>query len=360
MYIKSLKLKNFRNYENAYIEFSPKTNILFGYNGQGKTNIIEALYYLQSGKSYRCRKDNETIMFDKNFSNIEIDFEVGGTSQKAEFYLSEKKSVSLNGIPIEKLSDLVGIFNMVIFTPDHLNLIKDGPGVRRSFIDSLISQLKPIYLKYLINYYHVLKARNAALKSRKESLITNISIWDENLAYYGCEIFKMRDSMIREINENINKNSENLSSFESETIKLKYIPTIRGKISDTENFKNQLNLNLERDKEKGMTHIGPHRDDFEIFMNGINLKKYGSQGQIRSCVLKLKLSECEIIKNRINEEPVLLLDDVLSELDEERRNYFINNITGKQVIITCTDKEEIKNNEGYIFEIRNAKIKKYN
>lgn len=358
MYIKNLKIKNFRNYDDADIEFSPKTNILCGNNGQGKTNIIEALYYLQSGKSFRCRKDRETIMFGKKNALIEIDFVIKGNDEKVQFYLSDKKSIKLNGIPIERLSELVGIFNMVIFTPDHLNLIKDGPGIRRSFIDSLISQLKPSYLMTLINYYHVLKVRNAALKSTKADLKSNISIWDMNLADYGTEIFKMRNSVIKKINGVINNINYDNEIFEREKIKLKYIPAIRGDFEDKKNFFNQLSMNIEKDREKGMTLTGPHRDDFEIFMNGIDMKKYGSQGQIRSCVLKLKLSECEIIKEKVGEEPVLLLDDVLSELDKNRRKFFLDKLKKRQIIITCTDNENIEDKESIVYEIENAQIKK--
>lgn len=352
MYIKNLKLKNFRNYDDAEIEFSNKKNIIYGLNGQGKTNIIEALYFMQSGKSYRCNKEKETVKFGCDFAKIEAEFIKDERKNNIQFFLSEKKNVKLNGIAIDRLSELVGNINLVIFTPDHLNLVKEGPSVRRNFLDSFISQLKPIYFKNLISYYKVLKQRNNILKSNKKNLLDTICVWDEKLAELSCNICEMRESAINKINENINKSESN------EIIKLEYIPGIKGDCKSKENIINQLKSGLERDLEYKMTMTGPHRDDFEIFMNEKNLKKYGSQGQQRSCILKLKLAECEIIKDLKGEMPPILLDDILSELDEKRRKNFIENIKDTQVIITCTDKEFLKNMDGFYFKVHDGKIYK--
>ena len=354
MYIQNLKLKNFRNYEDLDIEFSPQKNIFYGLNGQGKTNIIEALYFMQSGKSYRCTKEKETIKFGCDFAKIEADFIKDERKNNVLFFLSEKKNIKLNGIAIDRLSELIGNINLVIFTPDHLNLVKEGPSVRRNFLDSFISQLKPIYFKNLINYYKVLKQRNNILKSHKNMLET-ISVWDEKLADLALNICQMRENVIKKINKVINEKDELTGT---EKIELEYVCGIKGDYKSKENILNQLKSGLERDLEYKMTMTGPHRDDFEIFMNGKNIKKYGSQGQQRSCVLKLKLSECEIIKEKTGEMPPILLDDILSELDENRRKNFIENIKDNQVIITCTDKEFLKDMEGFYFRVHEGKVYK--
>lgn len=354
MYIKNINLTNFRNYKNQKIEFSPGTNIIYGLNGQGKTNVIEAIYYFQSGKSFRCTKDNEVIKFGCEWARLEGEFHKDYSEGNAMIFISDKKSVRLNGIQIDRLSELVGEYSMVIFTPDYLNLIKDGPGIRRNFLDSFISQIKPVYFKNLINYYKILKQRNNILKTRNKSMLQTIDIWDEKLASSGVIISKMRSSAIDKINETVNlKNFENDIT---EKIKLNYCPSIKGDFTSEENFYNILSSTRERDIEKGITLTGPHRDDFDIFMNDINIRKYGSQGQMRSCVLKLKLSECEIIKEKTGEEPILLLDDILSELDEERRRFFLEKIKDKQIIITCTDREEFFDNDCFVFKAENGNI----
>lgn len=355
MYIKKLSLKNFRNYDEAKLEFSPEKNIIFGLNGQGKTNIIEALYFLQSGRSYRSNKEKETIKFGKEYARIEAEYEKSEIKNNILFFISEKKSVKLNGVPVGRLSQIIGNINIVIFTPDHLNLIKEGPAVRRNFLDSFISQLKPSYFKNLIDYYKVLKQRNNVLKSKNKDMLSTISVWNEKLASLGSQICEMRKAAIDKINSKINNVT---SGFEDENLFLKYIPGLKGNITTKENLLKQLEESLEKDIEYKMTSVGPHRDDFEIFMDEKNIKKYGSQGQQRSCVLKLKLSECEIIKEKTGEMPPILLDDILSELDEKRRHLFIENIKKTQVIITCTDKEFLKDMEGFYFKVEKGKIER--
>ncbi len=354
MFIKKLKLTNFRNYKYQEIEFNKNKNVIYGLNGQGKTNIIEAIYYFQSGKSYRCFKEKEIINFDESWTKIEAEFEKKNSPGSAMIFVSDKKSIRLNGVLIDRLSELVGEYSMVIFTPDYLNLIKDGPGIRRHFIDSFISQIKPVYFKNLINYYRVLKQRNNILKKKNSSFLSTLDIWDNQLSTIGSEICKMRSSAIEKINSTVNLiNNDNKIT---ENIKLYYIPSIKGNFEDKENFLNQLISSRERDMEKGITMTGPHRDDFEIFMNDINIKKYGSQGQMRTCVLKLKLSECEIIKEKTGEEPILLLDDILSELDEERRKFFLTQIRKRQIIITCTDKENYFDDDCSFFKVENGRV----
>ncbi len=350
MIIKNLYLENFRNYDNQKITFDKEKNVFFGLNGQGKTNIIEALYYFCTCKSFRSIHDKEVIKFEKDYSHIKIDFESRGRENTADIYITDKKSVKVNGINLEKLSELIGMTNMVIFTPEHLNLIREGPGIRRSFIDVFISQTKPAYFSYLMNYYKVLKQRNNLLKNRK--MLSTIDVWNDKLADYGIRICKYRSEALEVIDKYI-KNYE----MDNEILSVTYSPGIKGNFEDKENFIKRLNESLERDIEKGITMTGPHRDDFDVLLNDKSLKKYGSQGQTRTGVLKIKLAECEIIKSITGEEPVLLLDDVLSELDEKRREYFTNNIKDRQVIITCTDREFAKGSNGSYFHVENGNAK---
>ena len=349
MFIKTLNLTNFRNYKSQILNFSDGLNIIYGLNGQGKTNIIEAIYFFQSGRSYRALKDKECVKFDEDYSKIEASFEKLTGKSDSMIFLSDSKSVKINGCLIDRLSELVGEYSMVIFTPDYLNLIKEGPGVRRQFIDSFISQVKPVYFKNLINYYRILKQRNNLLKQKRNSIEETLFLWDEKLASLGVEICAMREAAIEKINETVNlTDTEN---EKTEKIRFSYLPSVKGDFKNKDYFIEFLKNNHERDIEKGITLYGPHRDDFEIFMNDINLKKFGSQGQMRSCVLKLKLSECMIIKEKTGEEPILLLDDILSELDEKRRKFFLSKIKDKQVIVTCTDKEEFFEKEARIFKV---------
>ena len=351
MYIDKLYLSNFRNYENQYFEFSPDTNIIYGMNGQGKTNIIEALYFFCNGKSYRTQKDGETIKFGEKEGKIKISFDDEKRNNTGEIIISDKKIVKINDIPLLKLSEIIGIINIVIFTPDMLNIIKEGPGVRRQFLDILISQLKPVYFKTLLSYYKVLMSRNNILKSHNKAMMSTLDVWNEKLAEYGCVISKYRSEMIDMLGKEINNfNFEGID----EKINIRYLSSIKGDFCDKQNFIAQLEKNYEREFEKGITLTGPQRDDFDILMDDKEIKKYGSQGQMRTCVLKMKLAECEIIKNMCGRTPILLLDDILSELDEKRKEFFLNNIKDKQIFITCTNKEKINSDTCRYYHIKNG------
>ncbi len=353
MHIDKLYLNNFRNYKNQYFEFSPDINIIYGMNGQGKTNIIEALYFFCNGKSYRTLKDSETVKFGEKEGKIKIAFNDEQRNNTGEIIISDKKIVKINDIPLLKLSEIIGLINIVIFTPDMLNIIKEGPSVRRHFLDILISQLKPVYFKTLISYYKVLMARNNILKSKNQSMISTLNVWNEKLAEYGCIISKYRSDIIDMLDHQINNfNFENIK----ENISIRYLSSVKGDFTDKKNFVQQLEKNFEREIEKGITLSGPQRDDFEILMNDSEIKKYGSQGQMRTCVLKMKLAECEIIKNICGKKPVLLLDDILSELDEKRKEFFLNNIKDKQIFITCTKKEKINSGSCKYFHIKNGTL----
>lgn len=355
MYIKKLELENFRNYKKEVFEFCPEKNIIYGLNGQGKTNIIEAIYFFVNGKSYRTSRDNEVINFESDFCKIKILFNDGIRDNKGEIIIKNKKIITVNDIPLEKLSEIIGFINIVIFTPDTLSIVKDGPGVRRQFLDILISQLKPVYFKTLLNYYKVLINKNNILKRKNKSELSTISVWNEKLAEYGTIISKYRYDMIKKINEIIKTiQFDNIN----ENLEIEYISGIKNDFCDKNEFLKQLEKNISKEVEKGITLIGPQRDDFEIKMNGNSLKKYGSQGQIRTSVLKLKLTECEIIKQSTGKNPIMLLDDILSELDINRKEFFMKKIEDMQIFITCTQKENNDKNTKY-FYIEKGKLKEW-
>lgn len=351
MRVKTLNLENFRNYKSESISFSDGINVFHGLNGQGKTNVIEALYYFCTCKSFRSARDREAVKFGEDYSHTKIVFDAAMREHSAEIYITDKKSVKVNGINLEKQSELIGLANMVIFTPEHLNLIREGPGVRRNFLDVFISQTKPLYFKNLLCYYKILKQRNNILKSHNKKMLDTLDVWDDRLAQYGVNIANYRNRAIELMDKNIN-----FFDIENEKVSVSYCCGIKNDFCDKENFVNQLKMNIDRDIEKGITLIGPHRDDFDVSINGKSVKKYGSQGQTRTCVLKMKLAECEIIKNITGEQPLLLLDDVLSELDVKRREFFTENINNRQVVITCTDKEMASEKNAKFFKVENGKI----
>lgn len=352
MKVNNIILENFRNYGLEKINLSDGKNVFYGFNGQGKTNIIEALYYFCTCKSFRSVHDREVIKFGSNYAHTKIEFEARKRINSAEIYIEEKKSVKLNGINLEKQSELIGAANMVIFTPEHLNLIREGPGVRRNFLDVFISQIKPLYFKNLLCYYKILKQRNNVLKSKNKKMLSTIDIWNEKLAQYAVSICSYREEALKIIESYVKQYKE-----ENEKLNICYVPNIKGDFKDKNTIIKQLESGLERDIEKGITMTGPHRDDFDVLINGRNLKKYGSQGQTRTGVLVIKLAECEIIKDITGEEPLLLLDDILSELDVKRRKFFTDSIEKRQVIITCTDREFVKDKNANFFHVENGKVK---
>lgn len=353
MYIKKIKLINFRNYIEQEINLNKNINIIYGYNGEGKTNIIESIFLCSIGKSFRTNKEKELINFNKNITSLYIEYEKKDRDGNIKIEISDKKNIFINGIKIKKLSDLLGNMNIVIFTPDDINILKDGPQKRRRFLDIMISQLRPNYVNILNSYNKTLEQRNNYLKQIKfDNKEDNmLDIWNEKLAEYGEKIYKYRNEFIEKIKikiENIHKDiTEN-----KEKINIEYI-------SDCFNKEEYLNLLKQRknlDIIKGFTTKGIHRDDFIIYINGEQVNIYGSQGQNRTAILSLKVSELEVIYDEIGEYPILLLDDFMSELDEKRRRNFLYNIKDKQVIITCTDKFEVRDENFSTYHIQNGKL----
>ena len=348
MWISNVKIKNFRNYKNEEIDLSEKINIFYGKNAQGKTNIIESIFLCGMGKSYRTSKDKELINFNEKNCNVEIDFEKSDRNGKILIDIGDKKNIFVNNIKVKKLSELLGNVNVVIFTPDDINILKGSPENRRKFLNIMISQLRPRYMHFYSLYRKTLEERNSYLKNIDNNGL--LEIYDEKLAEYGFEIYKYRFEFIEKIKNKIKIIHNNITN-NLEEIEIKYI-------SDCENKENYLNLLKQRKKLdiiKGYTTKGIHRDDFQVLINGLPVDIYGSQGQNRTAVLSLKLSELQVIYDEIGENPILLLDDFMSELDEYRRNSFLENIENTQVIITCTDKFEI--NDAKYFFIENGKVR---
>ena len=353
MYVKKIKLHNFRNYDEQEIELNKNINIFYGDNAQGKTNIIESIYLCSIGKSFRTNKDNELIKFNENMAEVFLEYEKKDREGKIKFELSEKKNIYINSIKIKKLSELLGNVNIVIFNPDDINILKEGPSKRRKFLDIMISQLRPNYVYNLNMYIKTLEQRNNYLKqikteNKEEEML---DIWDEKLAEYGEKIYNYRNEFIEKIKSKIN-NIHDVITEGKEKLKLNYI-------SDCENKNEYLKVlrnNRKLDIIKGFTTKGIHRDDFMVYINNEQINIYGSQGQNRTVILSLKMSELQVIYDEIGEYPILLLDDFMSELDEKRRKNFLKNIRNTQIIITCTDKIELEEIDKNIYEIKNGKI----
>ncbi len=353
MWINEIKVSNFRNYEDEKIVLNKNINIFYGENAQGKTNIIEAIFVASMGKSFRTNKEKEIITFGKENCNINILYKKSDRDGKISISIGEKKDILLNGIKIKKLSELLGNINIVIFTPDDINILKGGPENRRKFLDIMISQLRPKYMHVYSLYLKTLEERNTFLKNYESQKYDLLEIYDEKLAEYGFEIYKYRKEFIEKIRSKIKKVHKNITENKEE-IDIDYTSDC----SDKDKFLRLLKERKKLDLIKGYTTKGVHRDDFNISINDLSVKTYGSQGQNRTSILSLKLSELQVIYDEIGENPILLLDDFMSELDEKRRKNFLENIKDTQVIITCTDKVELEKNESDVFYVKKGKIKK--
>lgn len=341
MIVESLSLKNYRNYENLNLNFSDGTNIFYGNNAQGKTNILEAVYMSGTTKSHRTSKDLELIRFTEEESHISTMVRKNGISHKIDIHLKNNKSkgVAIDGIPIKKASELFGMINFVFFSPEDLNIIKNGPSEKRRFMDIELCQLNKIYLSDLANYNKIVIQRNKLLKDLlfRKDLSDTLDIWDLQLCEYGQRIIKMREAFVERLNEIIYHIHYSLSGGK-ENLKIVYL-----KNCEKENLMEQLKLNREKDLKLKTTSVGPHRDDLGFYFDGMDVRKYGSQGQQRCAALSLKLSEIELVKSTTGDTPILLLDDVLSELDKNRQNYLLNHIHDIQAMITCTGLDEFVN-----------------
>ncbi|MEZ3485373.1 MAG: DNA replication/repair protein RecF [Lachnospiraceae bacterium] len=343
MRIKSLKLKNYRNYSLLKLDFDDAANIFYGDNAQGKTNILEAVYLSGTTKSHRGTKDRDLIRFGEDESHIEAVVEKNGIEYQLDMHLKKNspKGIAINKMPIRRASELFGIVNLVFFSPEDLNIIKSGPSERRRFIDMELSQLDKVYLSDLANYNRVVNQRNRLLKDMKPggdgSLMDTLEIWELQLIQYGNRIVERRKIFIEEVNEIISSIHKKLTG-EKEDIQVIYEPS-NGNLT----LEQALIKNRERDIRIKSTSVGPHRDDICFMAGDLDIRRFGSQGQQRTAALSLKLSEIELVKQVINDTPVLLLDDVLSELDKHRQNYLLDSIYDIQTLITCTGVEDFVN-----------------
>ena len=353
MWIKKIKIYNFRNYKNEEINLEKNINIFYGKNAQGKTNIIEAIYLCGLGKSFRTNKDKEMIKLNENNSFVEVEYEKSDRDGKIKIELKNKKNIYLNNIKLKKLSELLGNLNVVIFTPDDINILKGGPENRRRFLNIMISQLRPNYLNVLNLYKKTIEERNNYLRLIKEENKSEelLDIWDEKLAEYAEKIVNYRKEFINKISNKIVEIHKSITN-NNEEIKIEYLTDCEKK----ENYLNLLKQRRKLDVIKGFTTKGIHRDDFVIYINDNQVNVYGSQGQNRTVMLSLKLSELQIIYDEIGEYPILLLDDFMSELDKERRKNFLENIKNNQVIITCTEKLNLENLNYLEYNVSDGKI----
>lgn len=352
MNIRSIELKNFRNYENLEIFFDEGTNILFGDNAQGKTNILEAAYMSGTTKSHKGSRDREMIRFGEEEAHLKTVVVRGGREYQIDMHLKKNraKGIAIDKIPIKKASELFGILNIVFFSPEDLNIIKNGPAERRRFLDSELCQLDRIYLADLTNYNKILAQRNKLLKDMiyRPSLSDTLPVWDMQLIETGKKIIRRRKQFVDELREIVSDIHYRISGGKEELF-LKYEPNI-----DDIFFEDELSRAKEKDKKLCQTSVGPHRDDLLFSIGDVDIRKYGSQGQQRTSALSLKLSEIELVRKSISDTPVLLLDDVLSELDSSRQNYLLNNISDTQTIITCTGLDEFVRNRftvNRVFEV---------
>ena len=352
MFIESIELSDYRNYSHLHIDFHKGTNVLYGDNAQGKTNILEAVYVCSTTKSHRGSKDKEMIRFGADESHIKMMVRRDGIPYRIDMHLKKNraKGIAIDKIPIKKASELFGILNIVFFSPEDLNIIKNGPAERRRFLDSELCQLDRIYLADLTNYNKILAQRNKLLKDMiyRPSLSDTLPVWDMQLIETGKKIIRRRKQFVDELREIVSDIHYRISGGKEELF-LKYEPNI-----DDIFFEDELSRAKEKDKKLCQTSVGPHRDDLLFSIGDVDIRKYGSQGQQRTSALSLKLSEIELVRKSISDTPVLLLDDVLSELDSSRQNYLLNNISDTQTIITCTGLDEFVRNRftvNRVFEV---------
>ena len=360
MIIKSLELVDYRNYESLSIEFCEGTNILYGDNAQGKTNILEAIYVAATTKSHKGSKDKDIVNFNKEEAHIRTFIQKEGIETRVDMHLrkSKSKGIAIDGQKIKKAADLLGLCNVVFFSPEDLGIIKNGPGERRRFVDMELCQLDSFYLYNLNNFNKIVNQRNKLLKDMymNPQLKETLNIWDMQLVSYGSKIIERRAKFVEQLNEIIFDIHKKLSGGKEE-LRIVYEPNVE--INDLEK---KLRESQDRDIRSKMTSVGPHRDDFSFIIGNTDIRKFGSQGQQRTAALSLKLSEIELVKKITKDTPILLLDDVLSELDSNRQNYLLNSIGDIQTIITCTGLEEFVNNRfeiDRVFQVTNGKVDRY-
>lgn len=365
MRVKALQFENYRNLNDHKIIPSEKVNVIYGENANGKTNLIEAIWLFCGGHSFRGSRENELICFEKDYFRLTMEFYAQDRDQTAEILFDKnKKMIKINEVEKNSSSYLTEVFSAVVFSPEHLSLIKQGPGVRRKFMDAAICQHRIRYASLLGQYNRIINQRNALLKDiyKNKDLKDTLSIWDDSLSVVGAQIIKERFEYIRQMraaakiyHSGISGDKEDLDFICQSTAKAEEndsIEIIRDKL------RNAFRSSRHEDYHTGYTSVGPHRDDIEIKINGISARRFASQGQQRSAVLSMKLSEAELLYQKNGERPVILLDDVLSELDNKRQDFLLNKVEDYQVFVTCceeSNKEQLQ--KGKVFFVSNGEIR---
>lgn len=357
MVVESLELKDFRNYERLSLTFESGTNIIYGDNAQGKTNILEAIYLGGTTRSHRGSHDMEMIRFGCEEAHIRMTVEKDSFHHRIDMHLKKNKAkgVAIDGVPIRRAAELYGMLHLVVFSPEDLNIIKKGPGERRKFINTELCQLDSVYLSELSKYNKILQQRNKLLKDIyfQPSLESTLDVWNSQLVDCGARLIRQRDAFVDTLNRIVQKIHPSLTDGKEE-IEIDYEPNV-----ESEDFAEQLEIAREQDLRYRTTTVGPHRDDIRVNVNGVDIRQFGSQGQQRTAALSLKLSEIYLVEEQIHDRPVLLLDDVLSELDRSRQKKLLENIEDLQIFITCTGLDELVKNRfpiNRVFHIENGRL----
>lgn len=364
MIITRLQFEGFRNLDDGEILPDSGVNVVFGTNAQGKTNLLEGIWLLSGNKSFRGSRDSELIKFGRDFARLKIDFFAEDREQNAEIlFLKGKKEVKINGVKKSSVSALIGKLCVVVFSPEHLSLVKSGPAERRRFIDNAICQIKPGFGEALSNYNKTLAQRNALLKDipMHSELFDTLDIWDYRLAVLGASVIRMRINYVERLSQSAKKYHMGISES-MEDLDINYSCVVPKEYFDSgikirDFLSEKIRNNRKEDIKDGYTSTGPHRDDLEILINGENVRNFGSQGQQRSCVLSMKIAEAELIKIATSQEPVVLLDDVLSELDSRRQEFLLNKIFDRQVFISCCEAASVERLKGgRLFEVKKGVV----
>ena len=352
MIVLNLECKNFRNLSDVSITPCDGMNVICGENAQGKTNLIEAIWLFTGAKSFRCSKDKEFVNFEKQKAVCNLNFKSEGIENTAKIEISEKRTAFFNETRQKTVANLAGKFNAIIFSPSDLQLVSDGPSKRRKFIDTAIGQIYPTYIKILKNYTRAVIQRNQIIKDfRYDSPVSVLlDVFESEIAENGEKIINLRKRYLETLSEFLPKLYDGISKGK-EILETNYICNCE------ENLAEKLKELRKEDMFSGVTSCGPHRDDIEFKINGISARNFGSQGQKRSVALAVKLAEAEVIRKKTGECPVILLDDVMSELDKTRQNFILNHIDGMQSFLTCCDESNIENlKSGKKFTVRNGGV----
>ena len=359
MYIKELELNNFRNYEELKVSFSKGINIFLGENAQGKTNLLEGIYLNAVARSFKTQRDKELIRFDQDFCKVRSVAHYDDEDHVSEIVISREgaKAVKIDGVKITRSSELLDRLHIIVFSPEDLKIVKDEPGKRRGFINRELCQIRPGYVNDLNTYRRVLRQRNAYLREERPDPAV-LAVWDEELVRSGCRLVRERRKFIEKIDE-ISRDIHSRISGGKENLQLTYETDIDRQGEEEACFHQLLDDYREKDLQQGSTRKGPHHDDIKISADGIDLRRFGSQGQQRTAALSLKLSEIRLIEEETGQKPVLLLDDVLSELDNDRQKYLISSLGENQMFITTTDligSVARSLPEGKVFKIKSGQV----